>query len=93
MLPKFSQYRRSRKAVSPNRSELEKVRKASIKVAGSLCPLPSSSDSVRSNRAQTNGAEGQLGIRGRNEGLASQSAASQLRCDPVKDKNLLLNHL
>lgn len=38
MLPKFIQYRRSRKAASPNRSELEeKVKKAFIKVAGSLC--------------------------------------------------------
>lgn len=94
MLPKFIQYRRSRKAASPNRSELEeKVKKAFIKVAGSLCPLPSSSDSVRGKRAQTQRSRRPTRNQGRNEGLTSQSAASQLRCDPVKDKNLLLNHL
>lgn len=93
MLPKFIHYRRSRKAASSNWSELkEKVRKASLKVAGSLCPLPSSSGSVRSKRAQTQRSRRSTRNQGRNEGLTSQSSASQLRCDPVKDKNLLLIH-
>ena len=76
MLPKFIHYRRSRKAASSNWSELkEKVRKASIKVAGSLCPLPSSSDSVGARGHRPNGAEGQLGIR---EGMRDLLPSHQL---------------
>jgi len=47
---------------------------------------------VRSKRAQTQWSRRSTRNQGRNEGLTSQSSASQLRCDPVKDKNLLLIH-
>lgn len=93
MLLNFIQYRRSRKATSPNWSELEeKVRKDSVKVEVVSVHFLAAQTQWGARGHRPNRAKGQARNQGRSEGVTSQSAASQLRC-AEKDKNLLLTHL